>query len=1135
MKNSLKIIFLLVILFYNNLFAIDKPKENNLEKTILQLEWKHQFEFAGFYTAIEKGYYKDIGIDLEIKEFEESINISEDVINGKATYGISSSALILERLKNKPVVLIASYFKQNALILVTKPHIKTPADLKNKKIMALDWEMEHTSLGVMLKDYDIKKNDYALLKHDFKIDSFVNGDVDAMSIFITSQPFELDKLGINYNILNPANFGIYSYDVELFTSEKVINNDVEKVNKFVEATNKGWEYAFANKNEIIDLIYNKYSQRKTKEALLYEANKTEEIFKINVFKIGAITPELVKLNADMYSNLGLVDKNYNFNDILNDYFITNKKALNINFTDEEKNFLKQNPKIKVHNESNWPPFNYSLNNSPLGFSIDYMNLLASKAGLSIEYISNFTWDEFLEKIKKNEIDVMLNIAKTENREKYLAFTSSYAKNIDTIFVKKDVNNLKSLSDFNGKTLTIIKGFYEEELLKKHYPQIKFLLANDTLEGLKKVVFNEADGAFDNLAVGNYFMENNYISNLKPAFEIQDPRFSLNMHLAVNKNNIILRNILEKAKNEISQEELLVLNRKWINTKETKIQTKNTINLTKEEELYLSNREIITMCVDSNWEPFEKINKQGNHVGIAADIIRLITDRLNIQIKLIPTKSWEESLALSKNKECDILSFLNETPKRKEWLDFTNTLFTDENVIIGRSENPLIKDLSKIKASIAIPKGTAMYEKIQSDFPNLVIIPVNSEEEAFKYVEQKKADLTIRSLIVAAFTIKKNGFFNLKILNKPEDYGNILKMGIQKDDLLLKEILNKGIQTITQEERNNFVNKWVAIKYEKGIDYTYLWISFTIIFILIIFFLYRQYLLKHTNDHLKSEVKKRTLQVEKSNLILEQKRNELHELNQNLQIKIKDEIEKNIIIQEKLFKSDKMASMGEMISNIAHQWRQPLSVISTIATGIKLQKEINLLNNDELVGNMELINKNAQYLSKTIDDFRNFIKGDRNIQDYNLTDTIINFTHIVESSIKNHNIKVILDLNDEIQIEGNSNELIQCLINLFNNSKDALVETKQNEPLILITTQIEENSILIKMKDNAEGIPEDILPKIYEPYFTTKHQSQGTGLGLHMTYRLITEAMNGKIETTNVEFKYENKLYKGVEFKIILDM
>ncbi|MDZ7819137.1 MAG: transporter substrate-binding domain-containing protein [Aliarcobacter sp.] len=1135
MKNILKTLFLISIIFYNNLFAMDKSKENNLEKVILQLEWKHQFEFAGFYAAIEKGYYKDIGIEIEIKEFEEGINISEEVLNGKATYGISSSALILEKLKNKPVVLIASYFKQNALALVTKPEIKSPSDLKNKKIMALDWEMGHTSLGVMLKDYGVEKDDYTLVNHNFNIDKFVNNQVDAMSIFITSQPFELDQLGIKYNILNPANFGIYSYDVELFTSEKVVNNNIEKVKKFVDATNKGWTYAFANKNEIIDLIYNKYSKRKTKEALLYEANKTEELFKTNVFKIGAITPELIKLNADMYSNLGLVNKDYDLNAIINDYFISNRKTNNINFTKEEKQYLKQNAKIKVHNESNWPPFNYRLNNKPIGFSIDYMNLLSSKIGLPIEYVSGFTWDEFLEKIKKNEIDVMLNIAKTEDREKYLAFTSSYAKNIDTIFVKKDANNLKNLDDFNGKTLAIIKGFYEEEILRKYYPKINFILVNDTLEALKKVVFNEANGALDSLAVGNYFMENNYISNLKPAFEVQDQRFNLDMHLAVNKNNMILKDILEKAKNEITQEEISNLNRKWVNTSEIKTQNYNNISLTKKEELYLINKSMITMCVDPHWEPFEKIDKNGKHLGISADIIKLISDKLNIKIKLIPTKTWEESLALSKNRKCDILSFLNETPKRKEWLNFTNKIFTDENVIIGRAETPLIKDLSKIKASIAIPKGTAMYEMIQNDFPNLVIIPTDSEEESFKYVEEKKADLTIRSLIVAAYTIKENGFFNLKILNQPNGYENYLKIGVQKNDLILVDILNKAIETISEDDINNIVNKWVAIKYEKGVDYTYLWISFGVIFILIIFLVYRQYLLKHTNDYLKSEVKKRTTQLEKSNLILKQKRNELHELNQNLEIKIKDEIEKNKIIQEKLFKADKMASMGEMISNIAHQWRQPLSVISTIATGVKLQKEINSLKDEDLMENMELINKNAQYLSKTIDDFRNFIKGNRNIQKYNLTNTIKNFTNIVESSIKNHNIKLILDLNNEIIVEGNPNELIQCLINLFNNSRDALEETNQNEPLIIISTQLDENSIQIKIKDNAGGIPENIMSKIYEPYFTTKHQSQGTGLGLHMTYRLITEAMNGRIETTNIKFEYENKFYKGVEFKITLDV
>ena len=423
MKNILKIIIILFVLITNLTFANEKSITKPLEKDILRLEWKHQFEFAGFYAALEKGYYKDIGIDLEIKEFEEGINISEEVLSGKATFGISSSALILERLKNKPVVLIGSYFKQNALALVTKPEIKTPSDLKNKKILAVDWEMGHTSLGVMLKDYGINENDYTLVKHDFKVDKFLNGEVDAMSIFTTSQPFELDKLGIKYNILNPANFGIYSYDVELFTSEFVINKDLEKVKDFVNATNKGWAYAFENKEEIIDLIYDKYTKRKTKEALLYEANKTEEIFKTNVFKIGAIVPELIKLNADMYANLNLVDKNFNINTILKNYYITQDKLPIINFTEEEKAFLRKKPIIKVHNELNWPPYNYSINNKAEGFSIDYMNLLASKIGLEVQYISGFSWNEYIEKLEKNEIDIMLNISKTPSREEKFQFTS----------------------------------------------------------------------------------------------------------------------------------------------------------------------------------------------------------------------------------------------------------------------------------------------------------------------------------------------------------------------------------------------------------------------------------------------------------------------------------------------------------------------------------------------------------------------------------------------------------------------------------------------------------------------------------------------------------------------------------------
>ena len=832
MKNILKIIIILFVLITNLTFANEKSITKPLEKDILRLEWKHQFEFAGFYAALEKGYYKDIGIDLEIKEFEEGINISEEVLSGKATFGISSSALILERLKNKPVVLIGSYFKQNALALVTKPEIKTPSDLKNKKILAVDWEMGHTSLGVMLKDYGINENDYTLVKHDFKVDKFLNGEVDAMSIFTTSQPFELDKLGIKYNILNPANFGIYSYDVELFTSEFVINKDLEKVKDFVNATNKGWAYAFENKEEIIDLIYDKYTKRKTKEALLYEANKTEEIFKTNVFKIGAIVPELIKLNADMYANLNLVDKNFNINTILKNYYITQDKLPIINFTEEEKAFLRKKPIIKVHNELNWPPYNYSINNKAEGFSIDYMNLLASKIGLEVQYISGFSWNEYIEKLEKNEIDIMLNISKTPSREEKFQFTSAYTKNIDAIFVKKDNNNLKSLNDFKGKTLAVIDGFYEEDVLKKHYPDIKLLVVKDSLEGLKKVAFGQADGAFDNFVVGNYFIEKNFITNIKPAFEIKDSNFNLDMHIAVNKNNTVLKNILEKVKKEITQEELNLINEKIFTANKI---SKNTIALTKEEQLYLDKKQIITMCIDPNREPFEKLDVNNNHIGIAGDYIKLLTDRLGIQIKIIPTKNTEESTAFSKNKKCDLLNFINQTSSRDQWLDFTDTIFIDENVIIGRIEMPEIKDLSKINATIAIPKGTAMYEKIEKEFPNLIIVPVNSQKEAFDYVEQKKADLTIHSLIISAYTIKENSLFNLKILLKPKEFENELKIGVQKDEDILKSILNKGINSITQDDKNKIINKWVVVKYEEKVNYTYLWVSITFMLVISIFF------------------------------------------------------------------------------------------------------------------------------------------------------------------------------------------------------------------------------------------------------------------------------------------------------------
>jgi len=235
----------------------------------------------------------------------------------------------------------------------------------------------------------------------------------------------------------------------------------------------------------------------------------------------------------------------------------------------------------------------------------------------------------------------------------------------------------------------------------------------------------------------------------------------------------------------------------------------------------------------------------------------------------------------------------------------------------------------------------------------------------------------------------------------------------------------------------------------------------------------------------------------------------------------------------LYEQSKMASMGEMITNIAHQWRQPLSVISTGITGIKVQKEFGKLSDDEFLRVCDIVNKNIQYLSKTIDNFRSFIKGDKVLISFNLKNNIETFLSLVSATAKTHDINLILDLQDDIIISGYPNELSQCFINIFNNSQDILKQLDQKR-LIFISTKKSNNKIIIEIKDNAGGIDNNIIDKIFDPYFTTKHKSQGTGLGLHMTYKLIVEGMNGSIEANNINLEYENKKYKGTNFIITLN-
>jgi signal transduction histidine kinase len=265
---------------------------------------------------------------------------------------------------------------------------------------------------------------------------------------------------------------------------------------------------------------------------------------------------------------------------------------------------------------------------------------------------------------------------------------------------------------------------------------------------------------------------------------------------------------------------------------------------------------------------------------------------------------------------------------------------------------------------------------------------------------------------------------------------------------------------------------------------------------------------------------------------QEERNKLIELNNSLSSKIDEEVKKNTLFEKRLHESEKLVAMGEMIGNIAHQWRQPLSFISTLASGIKVNYQFNILDLNSLPNDMDNIVLQTQYLSKTIDDFRNFVKNTNIKSEFSILNLLDKLINITKSILTNSNITLIKNFEADYTISGFENELIQSFINILNNAKDAMEENKLENKLIFIETKIIDSKKQLIIYDNGGGIKDEIIDKIFEPYFTTKHKSLGTGIGLSMVYNILVIRHEVNLEVNNYLFEYENNKYIGAKFTII---
>jgi C4-dicarboxylate-specific signal transduction histidine kinase len=237
---------------------------------------------------------------------------------------------------------------------------------------------------------------------------------------------------------------------------------------------------------------------------------------------------------------------------------------------------------------------------------------------------------------------------------------------------------------------------------------------------------------------------------------------------------------------------------------------------------------------------------------------------------------------------------------------------------------------------------------------------------------------------------------------------------------------------------------------------------------------------------------------------------------NLEDKIQKEINQRVEQEQILIQQSKLASMGEMIGNIAHQWRQPLTQISAIHMNMVITYDFDKFSKEYLNKKIKEANKLTSYMSQTISDFQNFFKPQGEKESFSIEKACGDAFHILESSLKYYGIIIEFNVIEDTEVFGYRNEYSQVILNVLSNAKDILLERKIQNPKIEIEIKQGESFAIVKIKDNAGGVEDNILDKIFEPYFTTRHKTQGTGIGLYMSKNIIERNMSGFINVNNIK-------------------
>ncbi len=672
-------------------------------------------------------------------------------------------------------------------------------------------------------------------------------------------------------------------------------------------------------------------------------------------------------------------------------------------TKEEEKFLK-NTTIHIGVSKDWKPFTFidESTKQPIGISHEIWDLINRKVNIKSKYKIYSQFTNELKDIKNKNVDLIYSTGKTKEREKYSIFTKPYAKFPISIATLKDENFIENIDYLKDKIIAVGKNFTAHKLLKQHYPNLNFLLADNIKDGLNLVRDKKAYAYLDMRPILTYNIKKYQFDDLKIS---GNSGLTFELSIMIRDDYKILQNILNKAIDSIKEDEIQSIIDKWEN-----------IQFEREKDY-----KTLFIFIFITFFVF---------------MVLIYKNKLNVK-----TNKKLQNLVEERTLE---LKLLNENLEQK----------IDSKTKELRKVNYLLDEAQKI-----------------------------AHLGSFQY------HITRNQLFWSNELYKIFGYFPDEVTPSID----ILLECVLEED---KQIVDKQLKTALHSDKKTTFEFRIKLKNDT-IKY-----------------------LQYTSKITKFDINNQPLMMIGTILDLTK-----------LKILEMEKMEKDALIAQQ----SKMAAMGEMLENIAHQWRQPLSAISTASTGIQLQMEIyEEVSKEFLLENVELINEHSQYLSKTIEDFRNFFSPNKVKLKFEISKTIEKTLYLIAARIKEHNINIVKNI-DNVEITSLENELIQILLNILNNAIDALEINKIEDKYIFINILKNKKELKIEIKDNAGGIYSDIINRIFEPYFTTKHKSQGTGIGLYMSTEIIKKHLYGNIHVNNIKYNYQGKNYTGASFIITLPL